>query len=67
MMVALSLLLARVPLAACTFWNGTITRVDGFLMRMILLTLSCAPGLNAFREACQKFALNQAPQAQKVS
>jgi hypothetical protein len=74
MMLALSILLALLPLAgiARIAMIGTITTVDGLFMSIIMLALSGILFLNVFLEARKKFvpqkaSLKKAPQAQKTS
>ena len=69
MMIALSVLLALVPLAgiARIFTSGSITTVDGLFMSIIMLALSGILFLNAYLEVRKKFILKEAPQARKSS
>lgn len=69
MMLALSILLALVPLAgvAQIAMNGAISTVDGLFMGIIMLTLSGILLLNVYLEARKKFILKKAPRAQKTS
>jgi hypothetical protein len=69
MMLVLSILLGMVPLLGITriVMNGAITTVDGLFMSIIMLALSGILFLNVYMEACNKFIVKNAPQAQKTS